>query len=147
MHLVRTQAFVLRFVHKISIKVKSNRLIGPLSSEGILSALTRLYKIAQFDAYPNDHRHFHHVYHKTVVNEVRQIYFIPKLRVVLKKIGRSCQRCKNQRAKPAAPEMSDLPLARLASLTHALFRLLGLIISVQWLFQSDEEQRKDGGVY
>lgn len=68
---------------------------------------------------PNDHFHrlYHHVYAETVVNELQQIYSIPKLRV--------CQRCKNQSAKPAPPEMSDSPSTRLASYTRS-FSFIGI---------------------
>lgn len=71
------------------------------------------------------HRRYHHVYHGTVINELRQLYSIPKIRVALKSVKGSCQTCKNQKAKPAAPEMSDLPPARLASFTRP-FSFIGI---------------------
>lgn len=61
------------------------------------------------------HRIYHHHNHETVVNEVRQRFYIPKLRVVLKSIvTNDCQLCKNRRAKPASPEEGNLPEGRLA---------------------------------
>lgn len=60
------------------------------------------------------HRKFLHQNHETVLNELRQNFYIPKLRVVLKQVRSKCQKCKNDRAKPAIPIMGDLPPARLA---------------------------------
>lgn len=59
------------------------------------------------------HRRYHHHNHETVVNEIRQIYYIPHLRTILKKTIRSCQKCKNAAVTPQPPEMADLPKARL----------------------------------
>lgn len=61
------------------------------------------------------HRAFHHLNHETVLNEIRQIYFIIKLRVVYKSVRRNCQYCKVNLAKPVAPQMSPLPPARLGA--------------------------------
>lgn len=60
------------------------------------------------------HRRYLHQNNETVLNEIRQRFHIPKLRVVLKKVISKCQKCKNDRAKPAVPIMGDLPDARLA---------------------------------
>jgi hypothetical protein len=61
------------------------------------------------------HRIYHHRNNETVVNELRQKYYIPKLRVVLKSvIKHECQACKNRKAKPEPPEMASLPFGRLA---------------------------------
>lgn len=92
---------------------------------------TRRCEVATFDAInpiilPRHHRltklivaHYHtkylHANHETVVNEIRQLYVIPRLRVVLNHICSTCQTCKNRRAVPKPPEMSDLPKARLAA--------------------------------
>lgn len=54
------------------------------------------------------HRLYHHRNHRTVYNEIRQ------LRVVLNSVRNECQKCKNRRAKPQPPEMTDLPPARVA---------------------------------
>ncbi|XP_055910724.1 uncharacterized protein LOC129945091 [Eupeodes corollae] len=59
---------------------------------------------------------YHHCNNETVVNEVRQKYWIPRLRVILHKTRRDhCQYCKNQSARPSPPKMSCLPQTRLAS--------------------------------
>ncbi|XP_062542194.1 uncharacterized protein LOC134210182 [Armigeres subalbatus] len=61
------------------------------------------------------HLRYHHRNHETVMNELRQIYRIPKLRGLFKRIKADCQVCKNQRAAPNPPPMADLPQARLAA--------------------------------
>lgn len=57
---------------------------------------------------------FCHRNNETVVNEVRQKFYIPCLRVTFRKAKKSCQRCKNKEAHPNPPQMADLPTSRLA---------------------------------
>lgn len=64
------------------------------------------------------HRNFHHRHNEIVVNEVRQKFSISRLRVLVKKIQRTCQECKNEMAKPAPPEMCALPKQRLSTFTR-----------------------------
>ncbi|XP_058826511.1 uncharacterized protein LOC131686262 [Topomyia yanbarensis] len=64
------------------------------------------------------HRRFHHQNHETVVNELRQHYYIPRLKVVYRRVRRECQQCKNDRATPCPPAMANLPEARLAAYTR-----------------------------
>lgn len=59
------------------------------------------------------HRKFHHGNHETVINELKQSYYIPRIRVALKSVVHKCQWCKNKRARPVVPSMADLPAARL----------------------------------
>lgn len=61
------------------------------------------------------HCAYHHMNHETVLNEIRQTYFIFKLRVIYKIARRNCQKCKNEAAKPMSPQMSPLPPARLGA--------------------------------
>ncbi|XP_062556742.1 uncharacterized protein LOC134221567 [Armigeres subalbatus] len=61
------------------------------------------------------HVKYHHCNNETVVNEIRQLYHIPKIRVLCKSVRASCQQCKNQRAVPNPPLMGNLPAARLAA--------------------------------
>ena len=61
------------------------------------------------------HELFHHHNHETVVNEIRQKFYIPQLRVAVKNVSRKCQVCKNSNAQPQCPEMASLPAARLAT--------------------------------
>ncbi|XP_058835910.1 uncharacterized protein LOC131692477 [Topomyia yanbarensis] len=61
------------------------------------------------------HQRFLHQNHETIINEVKQRYYIPRLKVLYKSVRNSCQFCKNERARPRAPMMSDLPASRLAA--------------------------------
>ncbi|XP_055612957.1 uncharacterized protein LOC129759509 [Uranotaenia lowii] len=60
------------------------------------------------------HRRYKHANFETVVNEVRQLYTIPGLRSLAKKVSRGCQMCRLRNAKPVPPPMAPLPLCRLA---------------------------------
>ena len=60
------------------------------------------------------HEKYFHRSHETVVNELRQKYWIVNLRKVLRNIINSCVTCRLQRARPPEPQMADLPPARLA---------------------------------
>ncbi|XP_072375544.1 uncharacterized protein [Diabrotica undecimpunctata] len=71
------------------------------------------------------HKRYHHRNHEIVVNEIRQKFYIPKLRQLVKKIRTNCQNCKVKFAKPKPPEMSPLPPCRLATFT-APFTLTGM---------------------
>ncbi|XP_072392451.1 uncharacterized protein [Diabrotica undecimpunctata] len=63
------------------------------------------------------HKRYHHRNHEIVVNEIRQKFYIPKLRQLVKKIRTNCQNCKVKFAKPKPPEMSPLPPCRLVTFT------------------------------
>lgn len=63
------------------------------------------------------HRIYNHQAHETVVNEIRQRFWIPKLRVALRSVKSSCMHCKFKRAKPNIPEMSKLPAERITPYT------------------------------
>lgn len=64
------------------------------------------------------HKKFHHHNHETIVNEVRQKYWIPRIRICYAKVRRHCQRCKNEAVIPCPPIMADLPTARLAAFSR-----------------------------
>ncbi|XP_055527103.1 uncharacterized protein LOC129719731 [Wyeomyia smithii] len=59
------------------------------------------------------HRRFLHANGETVCNELRQEFYIPKLRVFVKKVSRSCQYCKVKKSAPRPPLMGPLPRVRL----------------------------------
>jgi hypothetical protein len=59
------------------------------------------------------HERFYHQNAETVVNEIRQKFWIPQLRVAVKSCISNCQQCKNRRAIPQTPEESPLPFERL----------------------------------
>ncbi|XP_062713078.1 uncharacterized protein LOC134290086 [Aedes albopictus] len=58
------------------------------------------------------HQRFGHANVDTVVNELRQRYYIPKIRFEVKKFVKQCMWCKVYRAKPAEPRMANLPHPR-----------------------------------
>lgn len=64
------------------------------------------------------HYKYHHCNHETVINELRQKFHIPRIRVAFTKARKGCQRCKNENAAPQPPFMADLPAARLAAFTR-----------------------------
>ncbi|XP_023289117.1 uncharacterized protein LOC111674124 [Orussus abietinus] len=49
---------------------------------------------------------------ETVVNELRQRYWVLNLRPTVRQVASHCQWCRVQRAKPQQPRMGDLPHAR-----------------------------------
>ncbi|XP_062541503.1 uncharacterized protein LOC134209541 [Armigeres subalbatus] len=61
------------------------------------------------------HRTNHHINYETVVNEIRQNFYISHLRAAVRKTARSCQWCKIHKSQPTTPKMAPLPAARLAS--------------------------------
>ena len=60
------------------------------------------------------HRRAHHANNETVVNLLREKYWIVRLRPTVKKVAAACQLCRIRRAQPSPPKMGDLPPARLA---------------------------------
>ena len=60
------------------------------------------------------HRRYFHGSNETVVNELRQRFYIVGLRKTLRSLVSACLICKLRRAKPRAPMMAPLPAGRLA---------------------------------
>lgn len=60
------------------------------------------------------HRSLHHSGTELVVNEVRQHYWVLKLRPTVKQLIQSCLQCRIRKAQPPEPATGDLPRARLA---------------------------------
>ncbi|XP_062714039.1 uncharacterized protein LOC134290847 [Aedes albopictus] len=75
--------------------------------------LPRKHQVTELLVY-RYHQQYRHGNAETVVNEIRQMYNIPRLRLVVKKVSRDCPFCKIRRARPAIPPMAPLPAARLA---------------------------------
>ncbi|KAM8703163.1 hypothetical protein ACLKA7_007872 [Drosophila subpalustris] len=67
----------------------------------------------------------HHQAHETVINNVKSVYCIPKLRVLYKSVRQRCQKCKNDAAIPAPPQMAPVPVARMASFKRP-FTFIGI---------------------
>ncbi|XP_062541702.1 uncharacterized protein LOC134209708 [Armigeres subalbatus] len=58
------------------------------------------------------HQKFGHANVDTVINELRQRYYIPKIRFAVKTVVKMCMWCKVYRARPAEPKMAVLPHPR-----------------------------------
>ncbi|XP_062703662.1 uncharacterized protein LOC134286107 [Aedes albopictus] len=71
------------------------------------------------------HRQYGHANGETVVNEIRQKYHIPKLRVIVRKTAKCCTWCSVYRCVPQVPRMGPLPIARLTPYVRA-FTFVGL---------------------
>ncbi|XP_035907255.1 uncharacterized protein LOC118509982 [Anopheles stephensi] len=71
------------------------------------------------------HRVYRHANNETVVNELRQQFQIPKLRVLVMKVAKSCAFCTIRRSLPQIPPMAPLPKERLAAFVRA-FTFVGL---------------------
>ncbi|XP_062715819.1 uncharacterized protein LOC134291715 [Aedes albopictus] len=71
------------------------------------------------------HIRYAHGSKETVVNEVRQEYFIPKLRTAVGKVISSCMRCRLRKTKPSVPRMAPLPIQRMQPFVRA-FSYVGL---------------------
>ncbi|XP_055589038.1 uncharacterized protein LOC129741339 [Uranotaenia lowii] len=60
------------------------------------------------------HRNHRHANNETVVNEIRQRYYIPRLRVLVQQTSnKHCMWCRVYKARPCPPKMGPLPKARL----------------------------------
>lgn len=75
-----------------------------------------------FDKY---HRMYRHANFETTVNEIRQLYAIPQLRSIARKVYNACQICKIRKSLPVAPPMAPLPMSRLSIYTRP-FSYVGL---------------------
>ncbi|XP_055585092.1 uncharacterized protein LOC129737945 [Uranotaenia lowii] len=58
------------------------------------------------------HRKYAHSYGETVVNELRQKFYISELRAVVRRVAKGCCWCKVYKAKQEAPRMAPLPEER-----------------------------------
>ncbi|XP_062710629.1 uncharacterized protein LOC134288772 [Aedes albopictus] len=63
----------------------------------------------------NYHRKYRHGNTETVVNEVRQRYYVPRLRTAVSSMAKTCQWCRVYKCSSKIPRMAPLPLARMAS--------------------------------
>ncbi|XP_058817217.1 uncharacterized protein LOC131680521 [Topomyia yanbarensis] len=71
------------------------------------------------------HRKYLHANSETIVNELRQRFYISRLRVLVKTITNRCQICKIKKARPFVPRMAPLPPARLSPFVRP-FSYVGL---------------------
>lgn len=59
------------------------------------------------------HQKFGHANRETVVNELRQRFYIPHIRAQLKKVMQECVWCKVHKCRPKVPRMAPLPVQRI----------------------------------
>lgn len=88
----------------------SNLSVGELSPDPIILHATDKAAILLMKFY---HERFFHGSHLTVLNEIKQNFWILGLRRGLRKIVHNCIICKFLRGLPANPKMGNLPVARL----------------------------------
>ncbi|XP_041974007.1 uncharacterized protein LOC121729533 [Aricia agestis] len=60
------------------------------------------------------HEEMHHGGVEATVNEIRQRFWVTRIRPTVKGVIRACLACRIRRAKPTCPATGDLPVARLA---------------------------------
>lgn len=58
------------------------------------------------------HCRYHHGNTNTVINEIRQKYWIPAIRAAVNRVQSGCYECKYRKAKPNQPIMGQLPMDR-----------------------------------
>lgn len=61
--------------------------------------LSRLHKVTHL-ILKYYHERYYHLNAETAINEVRQRFIVPKLRITMKKIISNCQKCKNHHSVP-----------------------------------------------
>ncbi|XP_062537884.1 uncharacterized protein LOC134206212 [Armigeres subalbatus] len=71
------------------------------------------------------HVRFGHGSKEIIVNEVRQAFFVPKLRTAVAEVIRNCLKCRLRKSKPVLPRMAPLPIQRLQPYVRA-FSYVGL---------------------
>lgn len=59
------------------------------------------------------HRRCYHGNHATVMNEIRQLYYVTRLRTSVRRVIQHCQWCKIRKAEPQSQPTGDLPKERL----------------------------------
>lgn len=77
----------------------------------ILPRQSRITRLLVLDI----HKTYHHRNVGTVINELRQQFYIPRIRQVVNSVRTNdCQHCKVRHVRPQPPEMGNLPFGRLA---------------------------------
>ncbi|KAL0830420.1 hypothetical protein ABMA28_002597 [Loxostege sticticalis] len=65
-----------------------------------------------------EHRRAHHSHNERVVNDIRQRYWILRLRPAVRAVAYKCAFCRMRKTKPVRPITGDLPRARLEAFTR-----------------------------
>ncbi|XP_055922143.1 uncharacterized protein LOC129953216 [Eupeodes corollae] len=71
------------------------------------------------------HQRLYHQHSETVINELKQLYYITSLRTTVRKVINKCQDCRNKKSKPIPPLMGELPPSRLKSFNRP-FSYIGI---------------------
>ncbi|XP_062540908.1 uncharacterized protein LOC134208956 [Armigeres subalbatus] len=71
------------------------------------------------------HVRFGHGSKEITVNEVRQTFFIPKMRTAVGTVIRNCLKCRLRKCKPVTPRMAPLPIQRMQPYVRA-FSYVGI---------------------
>ncbi|XP_055614998.1 uncharacterized protein LOC129761304 [Toxorhynchites rutilus septentrionalis] len=127
----RAIAFIYRFVENFRLNQRGQpSKNGHLTADELNQAQNALWRPVQQHLLTNllldwYHRTYLHANNETVVNEVRQRFHVPSLRIQLRKVAGSCMYCKVKKAKPSAPLMAPLPDARLCPFVRP-FSYVGL---------------------
>ena len=121
-------------IKKNSLISKTSRIINLnvyIDELGILRANSRITNLAENDSLKRPiildakdtiaqllikhyHERYYHANHESVLNEIKQKFWVVGLRNALRSISAKCLICKIQRARPCNPKMAALPPARLA---------------------------------
>ncbi|XP_062538476.1 uncharacterized protein LOC134206766 [Armigeres subalbatus] len=119
----RTMAYILKFGDKrsgtkttellISSELSRSKAVEDRSIRSISWSDSSVAKHKAFGSGANYyHRRLHHRNQETVVNEIRQVAYIPTLRRLVRKVAARCQMCKVYNASLTSPKMGPLPRAR-----------------------------------
>jgi hypothetical protein len=96
------------------LRIRGRIDLAPFVSEDMKRPiiLPRNNRITELLAMSYHHR-FHHHAHETVVNELRQRFYISHIRILVKSMCKKCQLCRIRGSMPAPPEMAPLPYQRI----------------------------------
>ncbi|XP_058456564.1 uncharacterized protein LOC131433962 [Malaya genurostris] len=72
-----------------------------------------------------NHEKFGHANRETVVNEIRQRFYIPFIRAAVIQVMKGCAWCKINKCRPTIPRMAPLPVQRLTP-QHRPFSFVGI---------------------
>ena len=93
---------------RVGGRVSEAKISHDAKHQVILSPTHRVTELIAIDC----HIKLLHAGTEHTVNSMRQTYWIPSLRPLVKRVIRNCPPCIRENAKPAVPRMASLPLAR-----------------------------------
>ncbi|KAG7300640.1 hypothetical protein JYU34_014941 [Plutella xylostella] len=96
----------------LRVEGRIDKVTGVSTSTTRPAILDGKHRVAQL-LVEHEHRRALHGAHEHVVNELRQRYWVVKLRSAVRAAAARCPLCRRRRAAPAAQRMGPLPAARL----------------------------------